>query len=878
MILMKYVVFIAITGTISAAPSKENAAIALQKADHYADLYNWADAGPLFLIADKQLSPRSPEQVHAHLGYLRATMETRSLPDLSNQLASMLSSPPIASNSALRLWCLGIKGDVDGEMDSASARADWEEAHRMAVQMNDKKWESRSLAEAGFSAYLQGDIAVGRRNIAGGLGAAHQSGDVGAEVRYLSAIGTGLEWNGSIKEALNYFQKATLLAKQNPDIGYPFLTVAGEIETLIREHKYDDGEQLVATSSANAARLNKQIKLTQLMLFEADIALGQQRTGRAIEILQRTIPLAQRNQTRMLADAEMKLAEIYREEHRLAVAERYAAAGFAHTHLTNDVFTGPARLELAAQLQWDLGRRTQARRSIMRALEISEGLLAQTSSGAAREGLLTEMSSAYETAFKFAAEASDVDGAFSVIERVRGRITAETLLQPERSSAQPLNIAIEDQIRNLKIQLIKTSSSGERNRLINQLFYAEQQRYVDDRPAPVYGSRIESISLKSVVAGLDTHEALLEYVLPETGNAYCLLLSRTATQIVQLGTVTQIQASAQDFLSVVKSNQSWEEQARSAYSAILGPVPHITSFNRLIIIPDGILHLIPFDALISPSGKLVGETAVTDFAPSAVSDVLLKRRNEAAGSNAFLGIGGAIYDQSGAKPFTLAKNLRGPYLDTDLSKLTNLPGSREEVQSAAAILKGTYIKSTLQVGTDATEFAFTHAALPSYQIIHMAIHAVANQDDPSRAALIFPPDPKHGDDGLLGPSDIAGLRFGARVVVLSACNTAVGRLQGQVGVANLARAFLQSGADSVISTLWPVDDVHSLFLMKAFYRHLSAGDSAATALASAKRDMLRETSNTVSPVFWAGFILIGNGDVTLQNGQAASAHRRKDIQ
>ena len=878
MILPKYLALMAIAAAVSTAAAKDNAAIELQKADHYADLYNWADAGPLFLIADKQLPPGSPGQIHAHLGYLRATMETHSLPELSNQLASMLTSPPITSNPALHLWCLGIKGDVDGEMDSASARADWEEAHRVAVQMNDKKWESRSLAEAGFSAYLQGDIAVGRRNIAAGLGAAHKTGDVGAEIRYLSAIGTGLEWNGSTKEALNYFQKATLLAKQNPDIGYPFLTVAGEIETLIRESKYDDAEQLVVTSSTYAAQHSKQIKLTQLMLFDADIALGQQRTDRTIEILQKTIPLAQQNQTRMLADAEIKLAEIYRKQHRLALAERYAAAAFAHTRLTNDLFTAPARLELAAQLEWDLGKRTQARRSIMRALEISEGLLAQTSSGAAREGLLTEMSSAYETAFKFAAEAGDIDGAFTVIERVRGRITAETLLQPERSSAEPLNIAVQDQIRNLKIKLIKANSAVERTRLIDRLFYAEQQRYVTDRPAPVYGSRIESISLKSVVAGLDPHEALLEYVLPETGNAYCLLLSRSATQIVSLGPVTPIQASARDFLTVVKGNQSWEGQARSAYAAILEPVPHIGSFNRLIIIPDGILHLIPFDALISPSGKLVGETAVTAFAPSAVSDVLLKRRNEAAASNTLLGIGGAIYDQSGAKPFTLAKNLRGPYLDTDLTKLTNLPGSREEVQSAAAILKETDIKSTLQVGTDATEFAFTHAALRSYEVIHLAIHAVANQDDPSRAALIFPPDTQRGNDGLLGPSDIAGLRFGARVVVLSACNTAVGRLQGQVGLANLARAFLQSGADSVISTLWPVDDVHSLFLMKSFYGHLSAGDSAATALASAKRDMLHEAGNTVSPMSWAGFILIGNGDATLQHRQAASLHRPTETQ
>ena len=80
MILPKYIALMAIAVAISPAAAKDNAAIALQKADHYADLYNWADAGPLFLIADKQLPFGLTEQVHAHLGYLRATMETRSLP------------------------------------------------------------------------------------------------------------------------------------------------------------------------------------------------------------------------------------------------------------------------------------------------------------------------------------------------------------------------------------------------------------------------------------------------------------------------------------------------------------------------------------------------------------------------------------------------------------------------------------------------------------------------------------------------------------------------------------------------------------------------------------------------------------------------------
>jgi len=74
-------------------------------------------------------------------------METRSLPELSNSLAAKLHSRPVASNPRLRLWCLQIKGDVDGEMDNASARADWEEAHRVATQLKDGKWESRTLAE-----------------------------------------------------------------------------------------------------------------------------------------------------------------------------------------------------------------------------------------------------------------------------------------------------------------------------------------------------------------------------------------------------------------------------------------------------------------------------------------------------------------------------------------------------------------------------------------------------------------------------------------------------------------------------------------------------------------------------------------------------------
>jgi CHAT domain-containing protein len=868
---MTRITLVLLFANVLMAAANNNAVDSLRKADHYANLYNWPSAKPLFLAADRGLPHGSAEQIHAHLGYLRATMEARSLPELSNYLGTVLRSPEMVSNPRLRLWCLGIKGDVDGEMHSASARADWEEAQRVAIKLGDKQWESRSRAEAGFNAYLQGDIANGRRSVAAGLGVAHQTGDIGAEIRYLSAIGTGIEWNGAYQEALGYFQKAQLLAKQNPDVGYPFLTVAGEVETLIKQAHFPEAEDLVKRASAQATQSDKLIKLTQLMLFDADIALGEKQPQRAIQILQKTIPLARRNQTRMLADAEMKLAEIYREQHKLALAERYASAASAHTHLTKDLFTAPARLEFTAQLQWDLGRRAEARRSIMRALDVSEGLLSQTNSGAVREGLLTAMSSAYETAFSFAARSGDLQGAFAIVERVRGRITTETLLQPTRVPQQPMDMAVEDKIRNLKIQLLKATAPIDRDRLIDELFYAEQQRFVDDKPAPFTIEKSQAIAVRRVAEKLGGEEAILEYVLPEKGKAYCLLLSRNNARIVPLGPAGKISTLAQSFTTDVKSGKPWKEDARALYNAVLAPIREITRFKRLTIVPDGALHLIPFDALYSPAGKLLGETAVTSYAPSVMSDLLLKARSEPQMQHAFLGVGGAIYNQGGMQTFTLAKsNPRGGYFGVDPAKLPNLPGSREEVQTAAHILRDVAGAETLQVGKAATEFAFTHAPLANFEVIHLAIHAVASQGDPSRAALIFPPDSEHHDDGFLEPREIARLHFGARVIVLSACDTAVGRLQGQVGVANLARAFLQAGADSVISTLWPVDDIDSLFLMQTFYKHLVSGDDVASALALAKRDLLTKLGGgDASPSSWAGFVILGNGDSTLRNTQAA---------
>jgi CHAT domain-containing protein len=109
----------------------------------------------------------------------------------------------------------------------------------------------------------------------------------------------------------------------------------------------------------------------------------------------------------------------------------------------------------------------------------------------------------------------------------------------------------------------------------------------------------------------------------------------------------------------------------------------------------------------------------------------------------------------------------------------------------------------------------------------------------------------------LQASEIVQLHLNADLVVLSACDTAIGPEEGEEGIAALSRAFLLAGAKAVVSTLWSINDDYSLAVMTHFYRHLAAREPTAEALTKAKRDTLREFDRAAAPYYWAGFIFEG---------------------
>jgi CHAT domain-containing protein len=161
------------------------------------------------------------------------------------------------------------------------------------------------------------------------------------------------------------------------------------------------------------------------------------------------------------------------------------------------------------------------------------------------------------------------------------------------------------------------------------------------------------------------------------------------------------------------------------------------------------------------------------------------------------------------------------------------------------------------MGKDATETAFKKEPLDQFRVLHLAVHGFADTQYPERSALVLAADKESGDDGLLQVREIIRLHLNAELTTLSACDTGVGKLQGQEGISNLVEAFLVAGSRSVVASLWSADDTSASALMEGFYQRLAQGEDTSSALRSAKLDLLAKFGDQLSPYYWAEFVSVG---------------------
>ena len=191
-----------------------------------------------------------------------------------------------------------------------------------------------------------------------------------------------------------------------------------------------------------------------------------------------------------------------------------------------------------------------------------------------------------------------------------------------------------------------------------------------------------------------------------------------------------------------------------------------------------------------------------------------------------MAVGDVAYENQGGAgkriptPTSVRGRIRRGIADLSGCAFSDLPQTREEVEEIGKIVGP---DAVILLGKDATETAFKKEPLDQFRVLHLAVHGFADTQYPERSALVLGADPKSGDDGLLQVREIIRLRLNAELTTLSACDTGVGKLQGQEGISNLVEAFLVAGSKSVVASLWSADDTFASALMDRFYQRLGPG-------------------------------------------------------
>ena len=828
--------------------ANDEARTLLQRALHLADLYNWQASRPYFSRAQQLFEATGDKRntLYAHLGAIRAGADPAPITEQSYGLAQELATNPmLQSDKELRMFCLIVKGDFDGEIDVPAMRRDWSEVAALARELGNSKWQYRAQGQLGFADFYDGDLAAAQRSVGAALIAALNAHDVGAQIFYLSATANGLESQQMNDQAIIYAERAIAIAEANPDAGYPLVAQRARLLAMVQAGRIDGAQTELNSLLARAEAENDRYQLADLDSTASQIARAKNDLPKAIAYLNEALRQEEAGYGSATPQLQSDLSELYRLSRNLSKAEELARKAAESAQAGGYIARIPAALHRLAQVQISQHKYAEADRTYDRAAMIQDMMIGNTDSTLGKTALIKAASDLYAKHFALVAEhIGDTEKAFAIIEQVRGRVMTDLLMAGINTS--PESLETEKKIAHLRLKLMAARSDHDIRELRDEIFLAEQFRSITPEISILKSNVHRAITLKKLQASLSPLEAVLEYVIDHP-TSYCVVISRENVRIVKLSGKQVISALVTAYLREVKAKHAAHDEARRLYDVLLDPIAEMHGKEQLVIVRDGPLHLVPFDALLDRQGHYIVESRTIVYLPSAASFALLRRAAQPKESaRTILAVGGIPYDHSN---LTQSAVTRG-YSET---ALLNLPGSREEALASAATFP---IRSrTLLLGEDATETAFKKAT--DHRVIHLAVHAIANETRPERAALVLLSDPAHDEDGFLQASEIVQLPLNADLVVLSACDTAVGPLEGQEGISTLSRAFLLAGTRTVVSTLWSVEDETTLYLMKRFYSELNRKQRVPDALAAAKRNMLKTFGAKAVPYYWAGFTVEG---------------------
>ena len=832
------------------------------------------------LILDRQMGDISGEAATLNsIGLLYSELgEKQEALSYLNQALPLRRQVRDISGEAVTLNNVGLVYDSLGEKQEALSY--YNRALPLRRQTGDISGEAITFNNIGNVYRDLGDQQQALFYLSQALPLARQAGDKEEEATVLHNIGKVYYFLGNREWALSYLSQALLLDRQT---GYK----AGEAATLnsIGEIESSLGDKQQALSHYNEALpLSRQAgdKGREAIILnnigEIEYSLGD-REG-ALSYLNQALPL--RRQTGDKGGEAKTLGNI-------------------------------------AKVKRAQGQLEEALNNIEAAIEIIENLRTKIASQELRASYFAQNQDAYEFYIDLLIELHrqnpdrGYDGrALHASERARARSLLELLEEAGADIRTGVAPELRDKERSLQQRINATASrqgellSGEGDRaeainkeLANLLRELEEVRSGIRLSSPRYAALTQPQPLKLEEIQkqiLDEQTLLLQYSLGQE-RSYLWAVSKTGIATYELPGREEIEKAARNFREYLtfprlRIRGKKAAQITAALSeTILGPVASQLGdgqYERLLIVSDGALNYIPFAALTTPKAAWepasVPKPLIVDYEivnlPSASTLAILRRdlRDRSSAPKTVAILADPVFDAeddrvAGNTEATVAIEPKEPEpKKPELAiwgvleraaraagiQWTRLPGTRQEAEAIMALVPPGQRQEMLDF--DASQEMATSPELSQYRILHFATHGFANSENPELSGIVMSLVDEDGSpqNGYLRLHDIYNLEFGAELVVLSACQTGLGKEIRGEGLVGLTRGFMYAGAPRVVVSLWSVEDRATAELMAIFYQKMLEENLAPAAALRAAQIEIWQQKEWQIPYYWAAFGLQGD--------------------
>ncbi len=787
----------------------------------------------------------------------------------------------------------GSLGEPDAALASTRQVLDLQRA------LGDRRGEARTLNNLGVLAYDGGDFGTALAAYEPALALERELGDRLREAALLHNLGTAYYGLGDYERALRHFEPALEIRRAagagKGEVRTGVMIAAARFRLGETALALDLGRRAAAAASAAGDRqgeLRARLLLGQLLTAgEPAAALAELSRARGLARLLED-RLNEVSALRLLGEAHLALGQPEPAVRSLEPALDLARAARSPARAV-EALTSLARAERM------LGRPGEARARTAEALQLIETLRTTETDPDLRASFLAAQRAAFELEIDLLMELerqSPGEGharqALAVSERARARSLLDLLQEARTDVREGVEPALRDRERLLLARLNakaeqqaelpggpaaaerRRSAEGEIRAVLDELAQVEAEIR---RRSPRYAALTQPpLATGDEIQGLvDGETLLLEYWLGEE-RSYLWAVDRQSVTAVELPPRAEIEAAAREVyrrLSVLAPGDDRLAPAAAELSGmLLGAVAGKLGDRRLIVVADGELQYIPFGALPIPDPPPPAAAGSAGVQPllarheilnaHSASAVALQRRlpRRAPEAMAVAVLADPVFD--GADPRLAARAVRpvptGAVLRSAPSSFLRLPWSRREAEAIAAVVPAD--RSLVALDFRASRATALSPELSGYRIVHFATHGILDTRTPALSGLMLSRVDERGgpQEGFLGLRDVYNLRLGADLVVLSGCETALGKEVRGEGLVGLAQGFLYAGARQVAASLWRIEDRATAELMSRFYRGLlTEGLPPAAALRQAQL-AVREEKRWRSPYYWSGFVLHGD--------------------